>query len=288
MTSVANQHQQPQQSDADASPAAAEPPTKKRRGGRRSSNPEISAEERKRLRILKNRESAMRSLAKKAEYSAKLEALEKHAVEEHKSTRDSLEQLLATAITFKDSLYKAPQDHADLIAKAERCITKATTLLSEDQEPDPQPIVPAVATVPPSRPSSSPDEASLQNAAAIAANVTTGEDHVANLSVPVSETPADTSAPEKPAHTSIAENPPDESVAETPAGASVPEAPVDESVADSLAVGEPESISAGTAAGNLEAPASVDADAPEASAEASGEAAAAPVAAMGEEESENK
>lgn len=135
MTSVANQQQQqPQQDDVNATAVGTEPPTKKRRGGRRTSNPEISAEERKRLRILKNRESAMRSLAKKAEYSAKLEALEKRAIDECSSTRDSLEQLIATAIALKADLDKASQPNTDLIVRAETCISSATDALADDTD----------------------------------------------------------------------------------------------------------------------------------------------------------
>lgn len=136
MTSVANQQQQqqPQSDDADTSTAATEPPMKKRRGGRRTSNPEISAEERKRLRILKNRESAMRSLAKKAEYSAKLEALQKQAVEEYRSTRESLEQLIPTALSLKAALDKTSSPNTDLIARAEVCISSATATLTNDTD----------------------------------------------------------------------------------------------------------------------------------------------------------
>lgn len=110
-----------------------EPPSKKRRSGRRSSNPSISAEERKRLRILKNRESAMRSLAKKAEYSAKLEALEKEAAAQYKSNLEKLEKLLETAIGLRTSLDKVPEDITALVAKVESSINRCTTLLSAEE-----------------------------------------------------------------------------------------------------------------------------------------------------------
>lgn len=152
MTSIADQPQN--------DTAQAEPPTKKRRGGRRSSNPEISAEERKRLRILKNRESAMRSLAKKAEYSAKLETLEKDAVAEHESSRDSLEKLVATAIALNSALDKVPEDVANLVAKAEKCINRSTNALSEDQDPPSSPAEPAA----PSEPASAASAAAAEEA----------------------------------------------------------------------------------------------------------------------------
>lgn len=126
MTSVADPHN---------NTTKGEPPSKKRRGGRRSSNPDISAEERKRLRILKNRESAMRSLAKKAEYSAKLESLEKEAAAQHKSSREELESLLNTAITLRNALDKVPDDIAKLIAKVETSINQGTTVLAHDDSP---------------------------------------------------------------------------------------------------------------------------------------------------------
>eukprot|EP00177_Eucheuma_denticulatum_P000811 GFKZ01001470.1.p1 GENE.GFKZ01001470.1~~GFKZ01001470.1.p1 ORF type:complete len:156 (-),score=30.03 GFKZ01001470.1:1509-1976(-) len=124
MTSAADE----QQHDA----SKGEPPSKKRRSGRRSSNPSISAEERKRLRVLKNRESAMRSLAKKAEYSAKLETLEKEAAAQHKSKREKLEKLLETAIALRTALDKVPDDIAALIARVESSINRCTTLLAAE------------------------------------------------------------------------------------------------------------------------------------------------------------
>lgn len=110
-----------------------EPPAKRRRGGRRSMNPEISAEERKRLRVLKNRESAMRSLAKKAEYSAKLETQEKEATDNYKQKRDSLEKLIAAAIALRTALDKVPGDVSKLVAHAEAGINKASTVLATDE-----------------------------------------------------------------------------------------------------------------------------------------------------------
>lgn len=110
------------------------PPAKRRRGGRRSANPNISAEERKRLRVLKNRESAMRSLAKKAAYSSKLENTDKVTIEEHKTSREDLEKLINTAIAMRTALGKVPEDLEKLATDAEAAINKATTALAEDAE----------------------------------------------------------------------------------------------------------------------------------------------------------
>lgn len=102
-------------------------------------NPEISAEERKRLRVLKNRESAMRSLAKKAEYSAQLENKEKEAVASYKLKRDCLEKLLATAISLRTALSKVPEEVPKLLMHTEACINRATTVLAEDEAVQPNP-----------------------------------------------------------------------------------------------------------------------------------------------------
>lgn len=115
-------------------PGKVEPPAKRRRGGRRSSNPDISAEERKRLRVLKNRESAMRSLAKKAEYSAKLVTMEKEVIAEYKSSRESLEKLICNAVTLRDALGKVPENVEKLIADADACINRGTSALAQDDE----------------------------------------------------------------------------------------------------------------------------------------------------------
>lgn len=106
------------------------PASKRRRGGRKASNPEISAEERKRQRVLKNRESAMRSLAKKAEYSAMLEKEEADALLETKGSENTLQKLISTALTARALLNKVPQDVSDLMAEADNTISKGTSILS--------------------------------------------------------------------------------------------------------------------------------------------------------------
>ncbi|CAN8065260.1 unnamed protein product [Agarophyton chilense] len=112
----------------------AEPPAKKRRGGKKAMNTDLSAEERKRLRVLKNRESAMRSLAKKAQYSAKLETQQKEAVESFKDTRNNLETLLNTAAALKDAMEQVPEDVDQLVSDVEASMKKAGALTSEDDE----------------------------------------------------------------------------------------------------------------------------------------------------------
>lgn len=123
--------------DTQKSDAMVEPPTKRRRGGRRATNPDISAEERRRLRVLKNRESAMRSLAKKAEYSAHLENMEKQAAAEFKASCENLQKLVTTAIALRTALEKVPEDLQKLISKVETCINRGTTALAVEEEQEP-------------------------------------------------------------------------------------------------------------------------------------------------------
>lgn len=61
----------PPPAPAPASPASST--SRKGKGGRRAANPHLSEEERRRERILKNRESAMKSLQKKKRYTEDLE-----------------------------------------------------------------------------------------------------------------------------------------------------------------------------------------------------------------------
>lgn len=105
-----------------------ESPTKRRKIGKRSINSDLSAEERKRLRVLKNRESAMRSLAKKAEYSAQLEVEQRETYEEFKATRTALERTLASANALRTALEEVPDDITQLISQVETSIKKATVL----------------------------------------------------------------------------------------------------------------------------------------------------------------
>ncbi|KAI0565694.1 hypothetical protein FGB62_16g018 [Gracilaria domingensis] len=121
-----------------SSPAAqAEPPAKKRKGGKKAMNTDMSAEERKRLRVLKNRESAMRSLAKKAEYSAKLETQQKEALQSYQDSRNNLESLVSTAAALKVALEQVPDDVMQLLTDVEASMKKACALASEDETSDP-------------------------------------------------------------------------------------------------------------------------------------------------------
>lgn len=105
----------------------AEPPAKRRRGGRRVSNPDVSAEERRRIRVLKNRESAMRSLVKKAEYSAKLVDLQKAAEAEHLAKYSNLQKLVAAAIELRNDLEKISSDEVrQLCEELTNCITRSS------------------------------------------------------------------------------------------------------------------------------------------------------------------
>lgn len=128
--------------DADASPpahtgTAEEPPAKRRRGGgRRVTNTDISAEERRKLRVLKNRESAMRSLAKKAEHSAALATNEKQARMEFRSDHQKLQELVTEAQELKTALSRVPDDVVDLVGSVDACINKCITALGSEDPPD--------------------------------------------------------------------------------------------------------------------------------------------------------
>lgn len=121
-----------EQQSSDVALQQAEPPAKRRRGGRRASNPDISTEERKRLRVLKNRESAMRSLAKKAEYSARLERMQKDAEEQYNQTQDQLEKILSAALSLRTLVNKIPEDQSKLLSEVEAAIKRSTEVLGTD------------------------------------------------------------------------------------------------------------------------------------------------------------
>lgn len=121
--------------EGDAVKETAERPAKRRRGGRRAANPEVSAEERRRIRVLKNRESAMRSLAKKAEYSAKLVDLQKEAEQEHMTKRANLQKLIQTAIGIRDALEKiSDSDVGQLFNELSSCIDRSTVAAAPVRE----------------------------------------------------------------------------------------------------------------------------------------------------------
>lgn len=112
-------------------------PTKRRRAGRRVSNADMSAEERKRQRVLKNRESAMRSLAKKAAYSAQLEDMAKREMDLYTNSRTHLQKLLSTALTMRAAIDKVPERLTKLTAEVEASINRGTNALENDSlDPD--------------------------------------------------------------------------------------------------------------------------------------------------------
>lgn len=108
---------------------------KRRRGGRRASNPDISAEERKRQRVLKNRESAMRSLAKKAEYSRMLADKHNVAADNVRTAASSLHALLADAAAARRALDRVPSSaRLAITARADAAIAAAAVALDGDGE----------------------------------------------------------------------------------------------------------------------------------------------------------
>lgn len=106
-------------------------PLKRRRGGRRVSNPNMSAEERRRQRVLKNRESAMRSLAKKAEYAQKLAETQKVVLKEQMDKQLHLRKLVDSAVELREELtgFDSPSV-LDLIASLADCVTRCNLALT--------------------------------------------------------------------------------------------------------------------------------------------------------------
>lgn len=117
--------------DSNATPDATLTPSKRRRGGRRACNPELSAEERKRLRVLKNRESAMKSLLKKAQYSESLEKCESDNVAEYNNNIANLEQMLASASRLRALLDNQPSVPPSIFSSIENAIASAQTTLKD-------------------------------------------------------------------------------------------------------------------------------------------------------------
>ncbi len=101
----------------------AERPAKRRRGGRRATNPNMTTEERRRQRVLKNRESAMRSLAKKAAFSQQLTETQQSVMREQEEKQERLRKLVLTAVELCDKLDTAGESElsATLSACVERC-----------------------------------------------------------------------------------------------------------------------------------------------------------------------
>lgn len=99
--------------------------------GRRAVNPHWSMEERKRWRVLKNRESAMRSLVKKAEYCAGLEKLEGEAQSEINYSAQKLKQLLKSASELLGVLESCVGQPSRLSTQVNDAMVKARSRLEK-------------------------------------------------------------------------------------------------------------------------------------------------------------
>lgn len=118
-------------SERDGDPNTA--PSKRRRTATRGTGSAVSVEERRRIRTLKNRESAMRSLQKKAEYAAQLEA------EEHKNA-DLVRHKhadLSTLVEEAQTLLNALDSTTELAKSASKCITRCRAALADSADERP-------------------------------------------------------------------------------------------------------------------------------------------------------
>lgn len=115
----------------------------RRRGGRRALNPEMSAEDRKRQRVLKNRESAMRSLAKKAEYSRMLNDNHTNVQSQIKTAVSNLSALVSDAQVLRQALCSLPAeaianetltDRADSVIASSVAAIEAVGDLNEEED----------------------------------------------------------------------------------------------------------------------------------------------------------
>lgn len=117
--------------DNNSNSATGERPAKRRRGGRRVSNPNMTAEERRRQRVLKNRESAMRSLQKKAEYSANLAVEQKSVTAAHEAKKSHMFALVSTAAELREKL----DSNNDIAVSIASCIERCNSLLQSSATP---------------------------------------------------------------------------------------------------------------------------------------------------------
>jgi hypothetical protein len=113
------------------------PAVKRRRVGRPAKGPRVDAEERKRVRKLKNRESAMRSLQKKADYANKL-AEEEHLQREVVASRCvTLCALVEAATVDRAALAKVQvetPEQASLATIVDDCLTRCRASIAEFTE----------------------------------------------------------------------------------------------------------------------------------------------------------
>lgn len=79
----------------------------------------------------------MRSLAKKAEHSARLENLAREALEDYRASRETLQKLINTAIGLRTSLNNVPEDLEKFVSEVEASINRATSALVDvEEDPD--------------------------------------------------------------------------------------------------------------------------------------------------------
>lgn len=102
--------------------------------GRRSTNSDWSVEERKRWRVLKNRESAMRSLMKKAEHSERLIRLESEALDAVDRSVWKLKKLLASASVLLEVIEQCGEQPNELRTRANVAIVRAKAKLGEPHD----------------------------------------------------------------------------------------------------------------------------------------------------------
>jgi hypothetical protein len=125
------------------------PARKRRRVGRPAQGAPMDADERQRLRKVKNRESAMRSLQKKADYTSKLEEDERTQRAIVSERCDALRALVETVSAERVALARAQvetPEHAILAATVDDCLARCRTLIAD--------CVAGVATQPPNLPAS--------------------------------------------------------------------------------------------------------------------------------------
>lgn len=104
-------------------------PAKRRRGGRRATDPNMSAEDRRRQRVLKNRESAMRSLAKKAKFSADLQAEQAALQNELQTKQIELRKLAELALDLREKLEEFGEN--DLVPSFTSCINRCLAVTDD-------------------------------------------------------------------------------------------------------------------------------------------------------------
>jgi hypothetical protein len=118
------------QACTDLATADQQPALKRRRTGRSSTDPAMTSDERRRSRTLKNRESAMRSLQKKADYASQLETDDRTQREIVATQRDALQQLVQSALEARAELVRTSDD-TDLVCMVDDCISRCRESIVE-------------------------------------------------------------------------------------------------------------------------------------------------------------